>query len=45
MTAPAAQTPDYADFLSWESKHRARSGIKALRPYFEMEGMISVSKA
>lgn len=38
-----AQTPNYADFLSLEARTRARSGIKQLRPYFEIPGMISVS--
>jgi hypothetical protein len=34
---------DYDAYLSWESKNRQRSGLKALRPYFDRPGMISVS--
>lgn len=33
---------NYDDFLSWESKHRVRSGLKKLRPYFDTPGIISV---
>ncbi|ORX39954.1 pyridoxal phosphate-dependent transferase [Kockovaella imperatae] len=32
---------DYSRLLSWEAKHRARSGIKMLRPYMSIPGMIS----
>ncbi|RSH94053.1 hypothetical protein EHS25_006707 [Saitozyma podzolica] len=33
---------DYDAYLSWESKNRQRSGLKALRPYFDRPGMISL---
>lgn len=34
---------DYERYFSLESKHRQRSQLKELRPYFEIPGMISVS--
>lgn len=33
---------NYDEYLSYESVHRVRSELKALRPYFELPGMISV---
>lgn len=33
---------DYTQYMSLESKNRVRSQLKELRPYFDMEGMISV---
>ncbi|WVQ85764.1 hypothetical protein IAT38_007931 [Cryptococcus sp. DSM 104549] len=32
---------DFTKYFSWESKNRKRSQLKALRPYFDIPGMIS----